>query len=125
MIIDTSGDRAVGVFAQSVGGGGGNGGWSGAISAAASGGASASIGVAVGGGGGCAGKGGKVTIDTAGEIHTRGVDASAIYAQSVGGGGGTGGFAPGRGPVRRHGGRLGLGGRRWFGRAAATPTRSR
>ncbi|WP_156390711.1 autotransporter outer membrane beta-barrel domain-containing protein [Caulobacter sp. Root487D2Y] len=91
--IDTSGDRAVGVFAQSVGGGGGNGGWSGAIALAASGGASASIGVAVGGGADDGGKGGKVTVDTAGQIHTRGVDASAIYAQSIGGGGGTGGFA--------------------------------
>jgi uncharacterized protein YhjY with autotransporter beta-barrel domain len=91
--IDTTGDRAVGIFAQSVGGGGGNGGWSGAIALAASGGASASIGVAVGGEAADASKGGKVTVDTAGEIHTRGVDASAIYAQSVGGGGGTGGFA--------------------------------
>ncbi|WP_035018970.1 autotransporter outer membrane beta-barrel domain-containing protein [Caulobacter sp. UNC358MFTsu5.1] len=91
--IDTTGDRAVGVFAQSVGGGGGNGGWSGAIAAAASGGVSASIGVAVGGSGGNAGGGGLVTVDTAGQIHTRGVDASGIYAQSIGGGGGTGGFA--------------------------------
>ncbi|WP_165183849.1 autotransporter outer membrane beta-barrel domain-containing protein [Caulobacter soli] len=91
--IDTTGDRAVGMFAQSVGGGGGNGGWSGAIAAAASGGASAAIGVAVGGSGGNAGAGGAVTVDTAGQIHTRGVDASGIYAQSIGGGGGTGGFA--------------------------------
>ncbi|MBO9711205.1 MAG: hypothetical protein J7521_23660, partial [Caulobacter sp.] len=68
--IDTTGDRAVGIFAQSVGGGGGNGGWSGAIAAAASGGVSASIGVAVGGSGGFAGAGGLVTVDTAGRIHT-------------------------------------------------------
>jgi hypothetical protein len=93
VVIDTTGDRSVGVFAQSVGGGGGNGGWSGAISAAASGGASAAIGVSVGGGASDGGKGGDVTLDTAGTLHTRGVDASAIYAQSIGGAGGTGGFA--------------------------------
>jgi hypothetical protein len=91
--IDTTGDRSVGIFAQSVGGGGGNGGWSGAIAAAASGGVSASIGVAVGGGAGKGGIGDNVQIDTAGTIHTRGVDAAGLYAQSVGGGGGTGGFA--------------------------------
>uniref|UniRef100_B0T2H8 Outer membrane autotransporter barrel domain protein n=1 Tax=Caulobacter sp. (strain K31) TaxID=366602 RepID=B0T2H8_CAUSK len=93
MSIDTTGDRAVGVFAQSVGGGGGNGGWSGAIAVAGSGGVSAAIGVAVGGAADDGGKGGQVTVNTAGDIHTRGVDASAIYAQSIGGGGGTGGFA--------------------------------
>ena len=93
MSIDTRGDRAVGVFAQSVGGGGGNGGWSGAIAVAGSGGVSASIGVAVGGEADDGGKGGLVTVNTAGDIHTRGVDASGIYAQSIGGGGGTGGFA--------------------------------
>jgi hypothetical protein len=91
--IDTTGDRSVGIFGQSVGGGGGNGGWSGAIAAAASGGVSASIGVAVGGSAGDGGIADTVTVDTAGSIHTRGVDASGIYAQSVGGGGGTGGFA--------------------------------
>ena len=93
VFIDTTGDRSVGIFGQSVGGGGGNGGWSGAIAAAASGGVSASIGVAVGGSAGDGGIADTVTVDTAGSIHTRGVDASGIYAQSIGGGGGTGGFA--------------------------------
>jgi hypothetical protein len=93
LTIDTRGARSVGIFAQSVGGGGGNGGWSGAIAAAASGGVSASIGVAVGGGAGKGGIGDNVQIDTAGTIHTRGVDAAGLYAQSIGGGGGTGGFA--------------------------------
>jgi len=91
--ISTSGDRSTALFAQSVGGGGGNGGWSSAI-AGAGGAIGGAIGVSVGGavkdGGGI---GGVVSVDNSGDLHTRGVDAYGILAQSVGGGGGNGGFS--------------------------------
>jgi len=87
---------SVGIFAQSVGGGGGNGGnaYSGSVG----------VSVAIGGNGGLGGAGGKVVInelapgDTvadliAGTITTGGDRSHGIQAQSIGGGGGNGGFA--------------------------------
>ena len=87
--IVTSGDGAAGTFAQSVGGGGGTGG-GGTASAA---GGNLAIAVGVGGSGGAGGNGNTVALVNSGSVLTRGTDAIAIFAQSVGGGGGSGGKA--------------------------------
>ncbi|NYT67628.1 autotransporter outer membrane beta-barrel domain-containing protein [Pusillimonas noertemannii] len=90
--VTTQGRRATGVFAQSVGGGGGDGG--GTVSVGVG------FGLAVGGKGGSGGNGGTVDVSlgTAASgatprLITRGEQADAIFAQSIGGGGGTGGEA--------------------------------
>ncbi|MBB4864879.1 hypothetical protein HNP46_003755 [Pseudomonas nitritireducens] len=88
--IITLGDNAHGILAQSIGGGGGNGG--GGVANGSSGTLNARV--AVGGNGGSGNTGGSVTVNNAGSIVTGGGDASAIYAQSVGGGGGKGGNDP-------------------------------
>ena len=92
-LIRTEGDRANGLFAQSVGGGGGNGG--GAVSAA--GGVFGAVSVGVGGTGGEGGAGGTVTMSPGSGgvsvIETAGDDSTAVVLQSVGGGGGNGGYA--------------------------------
>jgi hypothetical protein len=87
--IHTRGDRANGLIAQSVGGGGGAGGFSvaGTITAGAS------AGVSLGGDGGTARDGDTVTVRAANTIITEGNDAHGLFAQSIGGGGGKGGFA--------------------------------
>lgn len=87
--IVTKGDRAFGIYAQSIGGGGGHGGYAISGSLGLAGAASA----AVGGTGGQGGDGGVVLTRYKGSIDTSGDDAVAILAQSVGGGGGTGGYA--------------------------------
>ncbi|WP_170379825.1 hypothetical protein [Ruegeria atlantica] len=91
-IITTTGDDAMGVLAQSIGGGGGNGGSSGSVGAF--------VGVAIGGDGGAGGTGGDVDVtlsNTDGSqpsaIQTSGDRSSGVFAQSVGGGGGNGGGA--------------------------------
>ncbi|WP_187971188.1 hypothetical protein [Aquibium microcysteis] len=89
-LIRTFGDGAVGVFAQSVGGGGGTGGFSGGLSIAVDGTAENEVG---GGGGGEGGAGGEVHVTNYGTIVTRGANAAGVFAQSVGGGGGSGGFS--------------------------------
>ena len=89
--IKTGGDRAHGIQAQSVGGGGGNGGL--AIAATPAGGSTLSAAIALGGKGGSAGTGADVEVDAAGSIETGGEVAHGIFAQSVGGGGGSGGGA--------------------------------
>ncbi|CAH1651510.1 autotransporter outer membrane beta-barrel domain-containing protein [Chelatococcus asaccharovorans] len=68
--IETSGNFAYGLVAQSVGGTGGFGG----------------DGFVYGGGGGAAGNAGRVTLSNAGTITTKGEGSSAMVAQSVGGG---------------------------------------
>ena len=92
-LITTAGDAAIGVLAQSIGGGGGTGGD--ATAAAYSGspekGIAISLATAVGGSGGTGGIGGGVSIMNEGLIATLGQDAYGVFAQSVGGGGGTGG----------------------------------
>ncbi|MFN3815111.1 hypothetical protein [Brevundimonas sp.] len=88
-LIVTRGDRARGVFAQSVGGGGGNGGF--AAQASAGYGIGASI--AIGGSGGLGGVGGEVNLNGDAIILTEGDFSQGVFAQSVGGGGGNGGFA--------------------------------
>ncbi|WP_299641059.1 autotransporter outer membrane beta-barrel domain-containing protein [Devosia sp.] len=91
-----TGVKSIGIFAQSIGGGGGNGGM--ALTAQITGSAEGNIGtigVSVGGGGGSGDAGGDVTVNNllGGNIHTIGLEAHAIFAQSVGGGGGNGGQA--------------------------------
>jgi hypothetical protein len=76
--IFTTGNAAMGIVAQSIGGGGGSGG--------------DSIGVlGVGGGGAGGGSGGNVIIQDLGSIQTAGQFGAGVLAQSVGGGGGNGG----------------------------------
>jgi uncharacterized protein YhjY with autotransporter beta-barrel domain len=77
--IDTWGDDAFGIYAESIGGFGGHGGGSGSIFYAS------------GGNGESAGSGGSVNATNSGIIFTRGERSHGIFAQSVGGGGGSGG----------------------------------
>ena len=77
-IMLTFGDRSNAIFAQSIGGGGGDGGSSTGL-------------LSFGGSGGGGGDGDDIHITNTGGIGTYGDDASAIFAQSVGGGGGNGG----------------------------------
>ena len=83
--IQTNGDLADDIFAQSVGGGGGNAGDATSIALSTS--------IAIGDSGGSGGDGGTVTIDNTGILLSQGNAASPIFAQSVGGGGGNGGDA--------------------------------
>lgn len=85
--IATGGDGANAIFAQSVGGGGG-----------ASGGGTAkgnngdvSLTLNLGGNAGSGGTGGTVTVTNNNTLLTKGADADAIFAQSVGGSGGKAG----------------------------------
>ena len=87
--IGTSGDRSYGILAQSVGGTGGDGGFS--VAAGVSN--SASVNFSLGGSGGSGGSSGTVSVDSAGDIVTRGSGSHAVFAQSLGGGGGSGGFS--------------------------------
>ncbi|EHL95447.1 outer membrane autotransporter barrel domain protein [Acetobacteraceae bacterium AT-5844] len=101
--ITTSGAGSVGLAAQSIGGGGGTGTGS---TASLEGffNASGQVGpvnvdvsitptITMGANGGYGGHGGTVTVTNNGTITTRGADAPAILAQSIGGGGGVGGTA--------------------------------
>lgn len=87
--LQTSGDRAYGIFAQSMGGGGGNGGFSVAGGFTKS----PTVSLSLGGFGGTASHGNLVDVLTAADITTHGSEAHAIVAQSLGGGGGNGGFS--------------------------------
>jgi uncharacterized protein with beta-barrel porin domain len=96
--IATAGEKAHGLFAQSIGGGGGVGGGTMDTGGDAKGAGSGTdnaikleVGGGVGGQGGSAGNGGQVTVTNTGMILTFGNDASGIFAQSIGGGGGNGG----------------------------------
>jgi len=92
--IDTSGDEAHGIHAQTIGGGGGNGGL--ALTGALPTGSAYSVSVALGGNGGGGGNAGdivSVTTSDSTNIDTSGVNSYGISAQSIGGGGGNGGFA--------------------------------
>ena len=83
-LVTTYGDHAVGLQAQSVGGGGGNGG----VAISTIGGIVPTAAVAVGGRGGGGGPADKVTITNSGQVTTYGPDAYGLQAQSVGGGNG-------------------------------------
>jgi len=114
--IQTLGARAIGILAQSIGGGGGNGGF--AVSGAL--GAGAAVTSGFGGTGGTGNTAGIVTVTNAGSITTSGAMASGIFAQSVGGGGGNGGFA-GSGSFSANGAAgLSLGGSGGTGGTAST-----
>ncbi len=89
-IIHTTGLGAVGVLAQSIGGGGGTGGFAGALTVAPKGSAANEV---TGGNGGAGSKGGDVYVTNFGLIRTENNNAAGILAQSVGGGGGNGGFS--------------------------------
>ncbi|MFT0548445.1 hypothetical protein ACMHYO_19185 [Allopusillimonas ginsengisoli] len=91
-VIQTSGAGAMGIYAQSVGGGGGS---AGDVEGTLATNLSAldeilgyNIFGSTGGSAGSGGDGGNVTITSAGSIVTTGVNAHGIWAQSVGGGGG-------------------------------------
>jgi hypothetical protein len=90
----TDGADAIGLLAQSIGGGGGTGGGATAKALALPGGDTVplefSLTYATGGSGGDGGDGETVAVANAGEVVTAGDGAYGILAQSVGGGGGTG-----------------------------------
>ncbi|MCJ2123193.1 autotransporter outer membrane beta-barrel domain-containing protein [Methylobacterium sp. J-077] len=90
-VVQTSGDGAFGIEAQSIGGGGGNGGGATATSNSISLRRNIDVSLAIGGTGGGGGTGGTVTVTQAGTITTGGTYAAGILAQSIGGGGGNGG----------------------------------
>ncbi|MBU2961457.1 autotransporter outer membrane beta-barrel domain-containing protein [Citreicella sp. C3M06] len=81
-LIQTTGERARGIFAQSIGGGGGDGGQALTVG---------DINIAVGGSGDAGGDGAAVDVTTGAHISTSGNLSTGISAQSVGGGGGSGG----------------------------------
>jgi len=96
--IETYGDKAHGIVAQSVGGGGGSGGVSTAGDLSMGGTSdqdpeARTSSIAIGGQGGSGNRSGDVTIDNTGSIEVNGNESYGIYAQSVGGGGGDGGMA--------------------------------
>ena len=83
----TEGTNAMGIVAQSIGGGGGNA----ATSQEKATGGKVSVALGLGGSGGTGGDGGAVLVNVAASMGTSGAHATAILAQSIGGGGGTGG----------------------------------
>jgi hypothetical protein len=80
--IETWGEGAHGIYAQSAGGFGGAGGSSAGF-------------VGWGGSGSTGGNGSTATVTNYAQITTEGIDAHAIFAQSIGGGGGNGGSGSG------------------------------
>ncbi|KRE07133.1 hypothetical protein ASE63_23085 [Bosea sp. Root381] len=81
--IRTAGEASYGIYAQSVGGGGGVG-----VGALSSDNKNLVLNLTVGGNGGTGGNGGEVTVNNYGTVETRGNEAHAVVAQSIGGGGG-------------------------------------
>jgi hypothetical protein len=89
--IQTAGDWASGIVAQSVGGGGGKGGIAAATGIAHLPDVTINSNVTLGGSGGLGADGGQVTTNlSGGAIKTAGYAASGVLAQSIGGGGGWG-----------------------------------
>ncbi|HEY9213286.1 MAG TPA: hypothetical protein VIQ29_10595, partial [Ancylobacter sp.] len=87
--VTTTGEQAYGIVMQSVGGGGGIGGDADVTSATNNG---TGL-IAVGGAGTSGGSGGSVGFTAGGSVTTKGDNAHAIIAQSIGGGGGIAGNA--------------------------------
>ena len=85
-IIQTFGDHAGGLIAQSIGGGGGNAGMNMTFTKGDDDGRAINIGV--GGSGGSPGHGKLVDVQHTGDIRTQGNRSFGLLAQSVGGGGG-------------------------------------
>ena len=81
--INTYGEASYGLFAQSVGGGGGIG-----VGALSSDNKNLVLNFTAGGNGGTGANGGRVKVVNSAKIQTRGDEAHAIVAQSIGGGGG-------------------------------------
>lgn len=110
--ITTQGDRARGVFVQSVGGGGGDGGS--AVSATAT--PAITVELGQGGNAGAGGAGGSAALTALSAVTTKGVLAPGLFAQSIGGGGGSAGTAvttnglPALNIAITHGGSAGDGG---------------
>jgi hypothetical protein len=90
--VQTLGNNATGILAQSAGGGGGNGGLNvtGVITGAKTG--SGGLAIGVGGFGGDGGEGKNVINTVTGGVVTTGNNSGGIVAQSFGGGGGSGGI---------------------------------
>jgi hypothetical protein len=86
---DAFGNGAMGILAQSIGGGGGNGGFS--FAGAFAGPQAKNVSFSLGGHAGTGGKGMGVNVDNQGMVDTLGANSPAILAQSIGGGGGSGG----------------------------------
>ena len=86
--VTTEGEKAHGVIAQSIGGGGGVAGTVIAGSAPSA----ATLTDTIGGSGGDGGDGDAVTITVNADVETDGSGSDAIVAQSIGGGGGSGGW---------------------------------
>ncbi len=89
--VESGGDEAPGIVAQSIGGGGGRGGAAVAATLSLSGSTSVSLGL--GGGGGSGGDGSLSAIQNSGAVTTAGNQSQGLFAQSIGGGGGSGGLA--------------------------------
>ncbi len=89
-MIQVNGTGAIGILAQSLGGGGGNGGFAGGVSFSTAG---TSTSDNTGGNGVLAGDGNTVSVTNSANISTFGTQGIGIFAQSVGGGGGNGGFS--------------------------------
>ena len=103
--IYTYGYGSQGIFAQSVGGGGGAGSGGSAQSSG-----NIAVGLGIGGNGGGAGAGGNINVNNTGTISTWGDDATAIFAQSVGGGGGLALIGDGHVGLNPKGVAIGIGG---------------
>ena len=85
-IINVQGANSIGIYAQSVGGGGGNAGFTGNLNFTdSSKNQETKVGSQVGAHGG---NGGDVTVISTGSINTTGANSIGVFAQSVGGGGG-------------------------------------
>ena len=96
-VLDTTGDRSGGLYAQSIGGGGGK---SGAISVGAQTATGSDTerqvyeaGMTIGLQGALGADGGRIVVTSEAQVVTRGDEARGLLAQSVGGGGGAGGMA--------------------------------
>jgi hypothetical protein len=98
--IETLGNHAIGLFAQSIGAGGGE------VRLSGVGGLSA----ALGGLNGAQGSGGTVNLTNTGDIFTHGAGSHAVFLQSVGGGGGAVFGAPAATSVVLNSGGVGNGG---------------
>ncbi|MEM9630577.1 MAG: autotransporter outer membrane beta-barrel domain-containing protein [Pseudomonadota bacterium] len=85
--ISATSDHSYGIFAQSTGGSGGKSSNTYAINSSAI----TTVAVATGATGGDGGDGSTVKVTSSGAVTTKGDNAAAIYAQSVGGGGGSSG----------------------------------
>jgi autotransporter-associated beta strand protein len=88
--VNTFGNAANAIYAQSIGGGGGTGG---PVDRGLKNYLNIGFGLGFGGGGGNGGDGGTVAVNSTANLFTIGVGSYGIFAQSVGGGGGVGGQA--------------------------------